>query len=138
MPNGIDLVRADHQRVNELFVRFNDDLDWTLVGQAIAALRAHDDAERAALYALAARVLDAPALMEMLRAAHEAVQKQIDIVAGLDGHRLVDAFQTLQAFVGETARVEETKLFPRLTEFATAEQLEGLGAQILSVKQGLR
>ena len=136
--NGIDLVRADRQRVNELFVRFNADLDRTLVKQAIEALRAHKDAEHAALYAFAARVLDAPALMELLRAAHEAVQKQIDVVAGLEDNRLVDAFQTLQAFVGENARVEETKLFPRLTELATAEQLEGLALQILSVKQGIR
>ncbi|MCE9620894.1 MAG: hemerythrin domain-containing protein [Actinomycetia bacterium] len=135
MANGIDLVRAEHERVRELFGRFNATLDWSLVGQTLGALRARDDVEHAPLYALAARLVDDPALMDRLAAAHSAVKKQIEVVAALEGTRLVDAFQTLQAFVGDHARVEETKLLPRLAEHATAEQLEGLGAQILEGKQ---
>lgn len=140
MPNGIDLVRADHERVRELFGRFNATLDDALVGQTLGALRSHDDAERAALYALASRIIDDPVLWDRLAAAHSATKKQIDVVSGLRGTRLVDAFQTLQAFVGDHVRVEETKLLPRLTEFATEAQLEGLAEQILQVKQrvGLR
>ncbi|MEQ1874912.1 MAG: hemerythrin domain-containing protein [Ilumatobacteraceae bacterium] len=140
MPNGIDLVRADHERVRELFGRFNATLDDALVGQTLGALKSHDDAERAALYALAARVIDDPVLWDRLAAAHSATKKQIDVVSTLRGSSLIDAFQTLQAFVGDHVRVEETKLLPRLSEFATAEQLEGLAEQILQVKNrvGLR
>jgi hypothetical protein len=135
VPNGIDLVRAEHERVSELFQRFNATLDSALVGQTLGALRARDDAEHSALYALAARLVDDPALMDRLAAAHSAVKKQIDVVSGLRGTPLVDAFQTLQAFVGDHARVVETKLLPRLAEHATVEQLEGMGAQILQVKE---
>lgn len=135
VPNGIDLVRAEHERVRELFGRFNATLDSALVGQTIGVLRARDSVEHPALYALAARLVDDAALMDRLAAAHSAVKKQIDVVAGLRGTPLVDAFQTLQAFVGDHIRVVETKLLPRLVEHATAEQLEGLGAQILQVKQ---
>lgn len=135
MPNGIDLVRAEHERVRNLFVQFNATLDSALIGQTIGALRAREDAEHSALYALAARLVDDPALMDRLAAAYAAVKKQIDVVAELRGTPRVNAFQTLQAFVGDHARVEETKLLPRLAEHATPEQLEGLAAQILEAKR---
>ena len=96
---------------------------------------AREDAEHSALYALAARLVDDPALMDRLAAAHSAVTKQIDVVSGLRGTPLVDAFHTLQAFVVDHARVVETKLLPRLAEHATPEQLEGMGAQILQIKE---
>ncbi len=135
MPNGIDLVRAEHERVRDLFLQFNATLDSALVGQTIGALRAREDAEHVALYALAARLVDDPALMDRLAVAYSAVKKQIDVVSGLRGTPQVDAFQTLQAFVGDYAKVEETKLLPRLAQHATPEQLDGLAAQIVQVKQ---
>lgn len=135
MANGIDLVRAEHERVRELFGRFNATLDSTLVGQTLGALRAREEAEHSALYALAARLVDDQALMDRLNAAYAAVKRQMDVVSALQGAPVVNAFQTLQAFVGDYAKVEETKLLPRLIEHATPEQLEGLAAQILQVKQ---
>ncbi len=135
MPNGIDLVRAEHERVRELFVRFNATLDSTLVGQTLGALRAREEAEHSALYALAHRLVDDPALMDRLAAAYSAVKRQMDVVSGLNGAPVVNAFQTLQAFVGDYAKVEETKLLPRLVEHATPEQLEGMATQILQVKE---
>lgn len=135
MPNGIELILADHQRVNELFAQFAETLDGTLVGQVVDALHAHDDAEHAALYPLAAHVLGDPALIERFATAHSAVKKQIDLVVTLEGSPLVEAVKRLQALVSDHAGDEEANLLPQLTEQATAAQLDGLGARILQVKQ---
>ncbi len=135
MPNGIDLILADHQRVNDLFTRFAETSDGTIIGQVIDALHAHDDAEQAALYPLTAALLDDPALVQRLATAHSAVKKQIDLISSLEGPPLVDAFNVLQAIVADHVRDEETKLLPALNERATPSQLEGLGARILQAKQ---
>lgn len=135
MPNGIDLVRADQERIRELFVRYNSTLDSSLVGQTIGALRAHDAVERAAVYALATRVIDDPALMGRLAVAHSAVRKQINTVGSSKGTFLIEAFQVLQAFVSDHIAVEQNRLLPRLVESATPGQLEELADRILQIKQ---
>ena len=56
MPNGIDLILADHRRVDALFdaVR-RDAATRTRRRPDLDMLTAHDDAEHAALYPLAGR-----------------------------------------------------------------------------------
>lgn len=56
MPDGIDLILADHERVNALFAAFERTRDGGIIGQVMDALSAHDDAELTALYPLAANV----------------------------------------------------------------------------------
>lgn len=135
MPNGIDLILADHRRVEDLFARFADTRDGTLIGQVIDALHAHDDAEHAALYPLVAVHLNDLSVIERLTAAHSAIKKQIDLISSLEGPPLVDAFDVLHAVVTDHVRYEEDSVLPVLNEQGTPEQLEGLGARILQAKQ---
>ena len=53
MPNGIELILADHRRVEALFASFAETGEAAIIGQVVDALAAHDDAEHAALYPLA-------------------------------------------------------------------------------------
>lgn len=135
MPNGIDIILADHERVKELFAQFNDAPDGNLVGLAIAALEAHDQIEHGALYPLAGHVLGDEAMIERFATAHSAVKKQIDLIATLEGPPLVDAFAVLQQLVLDHADDEERTLLPALGERATPQQLEGLGARMLQIIQ---
>ena len=135
MPNGIDLILADHQRVSDLFSRFEETLDGGIVGQVIDTLQAHDDAEHGALYPLAGTLLGDDEMIVRFAAAHSLVKKQIDIVKHLEGTPLVDAFRALQTIVTDHVQDEETNLLPALAERATPQQLEGLGARILQIKQ---
>ena len=135
MPNGIDLILADHQRVNSLFTEFADTRDGTIIGEIIDALHAHDDAEHSALYPLAAAVLDDPALNERLAAAHSAIKKQIDLITSLEGPPLIDEVESLRVVVAEHVRDEEANVLPALLERCTPAQIEGLGARILQAKQ---
>ena len=135
MPNGIDLLLADHQLVNELFTEFQEKQDGATVGLIVAALTAHDEAEQATLYPFAASVLDDTALIERSAAAHSMVKKQFDIMSALEGPSLVVACKVLQELVTEHVEDEEANLLPALAEAATPQQLEALGARILQAKQ---
>jgi hypothetical protein len=135
MPNGIDLILADHRTVDSLFAKFEGTLDGSVIGEVIDKLNAHDAAEHAALYPLAGHVLGDPELIERLAAAHSAVKKQIDLITTLEGPPLTDAFRELRALVEAHVADEEKNLLPALGQQATPEQLEGLGARIMQAKQ---
>jgi hemerythrin superfamily protein len=135
MPNGIDLILADHQRVNDLFAAFAATGDGSIIGQVVDALAAHDDAEHAALYPLVGDLLGDADMVERSALAHSAVKKQIDHLVTLEGEPLTAGFEQLRRLVEEHVADEEQNILPALAEAATPRQLEGLGALIMQVKQ---
>lgn len=135
MPNGIELILADHRRVEALFATFTETGDAGIIGQVVDALAAHDDAEHAALYPLAGHALDDPAAIERWALAHSAVKKQIDHLKMQEGAPLAEAFETLRLLVHEHVQDEEKNLLPALADKCTDQQLDGLGARILQAKQ---
>ena len=135
MPSGIDLIIADHEMVNELFEEFSAKQDGTTVGLIIAALKAHDEAEQAALYPFAGLLLGDAARVERSAAAHSMVKKQFDAISALEGPALVSAVAVLQELVTDHVKDEESNLLPQLAEQATPLQLEALGARFLQAKQ---
>jgi hemerythrin superfamily protein len=135
MPNGIELVLADHRAVESLFSAFAETGDPSVVGQILDALAAHDDAEQAALYPLAGEVLgDAPTI-EAMAAAHSAVKKQIEHLRSQEGTVLTGEVASLARLVAAHVADEERDLLPALEERATPLQLETLGSRILAAKQ---
>lgn len=135
MTNGIDLILRDHREVDELFVRFDETGDGTLIGIVIDKLTAHDDAENAALYPLLGAVLADEDMIRRAAQAHSEVKKQIDTLKFLEGPPLIDAFNVLRSLVQEHVADEETVMLTALSKNASAAQLDGLGARILQVKQ---
>lgn len=135
MITGIDLILADHERVNQLFLEFSETADASCVGQILDALTAHDDAEQAALYPLAGAVLADTSLLARSATAHSMIKLQMDQIRSLEGAPLVDAVHQLQTIVSEHVDEEENKLLPALAAKATPAQLEGLAARIEQVKQ---
>lgn len=135
MPNGIDLILTDHRTVDALFDAFADTGDATLVGQIVAELGLHDEAEHGALYPFAMEKLADPALFERSEAAHSAVKRQIEHLAVLEGVPLVDAVAALRKLVDAHVKDEEKNLLPKLADTATPAELDSLGARILQAKQ---
>jgi hemerythrin superfamily protein len=133
--NGIDLILADHRRVDALFDSFAETADATLIGQIVDALAAHDDAEHAALYPLAAKLLGDPEMIQRAEIAHSHVKKLIDVLKFQEGQPLIDAVALLRAAVADHVADEETNLLPALAGQATPQQLEGLAARIEQNKQ---
>jgi len=135
MPNGIDLILADHQVVASLFDAFDSTGQAAVIGQVVDQLAAHDDAEQQALYPLAALVLDDADLLDRSVAAHAAVKRQIDHLLAQEGQPFIEAAAVLKALVEEHVADEETTLLPALQEAATDRQLDELGGRILQAKQ---
>ena len=135
MPTGTELIRIDHLRVNDLFGEFAESGDATLVGQIIDALTAHDEAEHAALYPLAAELIGDDELLTRFEVAHMLVKRQIDLLRTQEGAPLVAAIEVLHALVTEHVTDEEQNLLPALESIATPEQLQGLAARIEQNKQ---
>ena len=135
MPNGIDLLIADHKTVDALFGQFERTKDGTVVGQIVDALSAHDDAEHSALYPMLGELLRKPAMVQDASRAHSAVKKQIDVLTCLEGAPLTAAVAVLRALVADHVADEEKRMFPALSKAASAAQLDELGARILRTKQ---
>lgn len=136
MPDGIDLILADHQAVSSLFDEFEATKDAGLLGVIIDQLTAHDDAEQQALYPLAAIVLDGAAVsLDESLLAHAAVKRQIDHLRAQEGAPFLDAVRVLRGLVDEHVADEEKRLLPALRRAATDRQLDELGGRILQAKQ---
>jgi hemerythrin superfamily protein len=135
MPNGIDLILADHRNVEALFDAFDDSNDAGLIGQVVDMLRAHDDAEHGALYPFALDLLGGGAVFDRSLAAHSAVKQQIDHLEVQEGQPLVDSFGVLRRLVADHVQDEEENLLPALAEQASDADLDTLGARILQAKQ---
>jgi len=135
MPNGIDLILADHRNVDALFAQFDATADGTVIGQVVCELKAHDDAEQAALYPMVGKILGDADMITRSSAAHSAVKKQIDTLTTLEGPPLVEAFKALRKIVQRHVADEEKHILPALGAAATPQQLEALGARILHAKQ---
>jgi hemerythrin superfamily protein len=135
MPDGIDLLLADHELVDDLFATFDQTGDATVIGQILDTLTAHDDAEHATLYPLAGHVLGDETLIEAMSAAHSAIKKQVEHLRNLEGPPLVDAVKELRKLVQRHVADEEKRLFPALRREADDAQLATLGARILDCKQ---
>jgi hemerythrin superfamily protein len=137
MPNGIDLILADHQRVNDLFTDFNTTPSGVTVGLIVDALTAHDDAEHGALYPLALEIIDDNELIGRFDRAHVLIKRILANLRGLEGQPLIDAVTELQVAVSEHVADEEKNLLPQLASAATPAQLDEIGTRILQVKQRL-
>ncbi len=137
MPNGIDLVLADHQRVTALFAEFAETGVGAVVGQIVDCLASHDDAEHGALYPLAGEILDNTEDVEGFDVAHARIKRAIDDLRALEGQPLIDAVAKLQAAVSAHVEDEELNLLPQLAAAATPAQLDDIGTRILQVKQRL-
>ena len=135
MPNGIDLILADHRTVDALFAQFDETADGTVIGQVVCELKAHDDAEQAVLYPMVGKILGNADMISRSSVAHSAVKKQIDKLTTLEGPPLVEAFKALRGIVQKHVADEEKNILPALGEAATPQQLEELGARILQAKQ---
>lgn len=68
-------------------------------------------------------------------AAHSALKKQIDEIKHLEGPPLTDAFNVLRTLVTDHVADEENVMLPALAAQASPDQLDGLGARILQLKQ---
>jgi len=136
MITGIDLILADHRRVDALFAELGGPDDGPIIGMILDALTAHDQAEQAALYPLTVKLLGSE-IVQRSELAHSRVKKTMDDIRQLEGAPLQTAVEALRALVNEHVQDEETNLLPALGDAASPAELDGLAARIEQNKQRL-
>jgi hemerythrin superfamily protein len=134
MTTGIDLIEADHRRVEALFAQYERDGQALVAGQIFAELTAHDEAETGALYPLVSALVSAEAADDALLA-HAKVKMGIERARALEGGALHEAVMLLRDEVLAHVADEEQSLLPKLAEAADEAQLTGLAARIEQIKQ---
>ena len=135
MSDGIELLLADHRRVDALFAAFAETNDATVIGEILDALSAHDQAEHAALYPLVGDVLGDADLVERAAREHSVIKQSIEHLTALEGPALVAAVDGLHSFVAAHVQEEEQEILPALRSAATPGQLDQLAARIEQNKQ---
>jgi len=135
MSDGIELVLADHRRVDALFTTFADTGDATVIGEIVDALSAHDQAEHAALYPLVGQVLGDANLVERAAGEHSIIKQSIERLLTLEGPGLVAAVDGLRNVVEAHVQEEEQEILPALRAAATPGQLDLLAARLEQSKQ---
>ncbi len=134
MITGIDLLLAQHRRVEELFTEYADAPNAMTAALIFADLDAHDEVETGALYPLARELLGDDAVDDALLA-HAMVKSLIDDARALEGAIFDAVVVQLREAVEAHVADEERDLFPALQKAATEEQLTGLGARIEQIMQ---
>ena len=135
MPNGIDLILADHRTIDALFAGSTTLPTERLLAKWSANSRRTTMQNMPRCIRQWARSLAIADMITRSSAAHSAVKKQIDTLTALEGAPLVEAFKALRKIVQRHVTDEEKNILPALGEAATPQQLEALGARILQAKQ---
>jgi hemerythrin superfamily protein len=134
VPNGIDLIIADHRKVDELFAELEATGSAGCAGLVMEALTQHDEAEQHALYPLIGQLLGHEMVDEALLA-HSRVKMLMEAARASEGPQLALVMDELRTAVQAHVADEESRLLPALAESATPVQLDELGARIMQVKQ---
>ena len=141
MPNAIEMLREDHQKVQDLFQQFersreNDEKEQ-IVKNAVSELEVHAALEEEIFYPAAQRQIDEKELIDEAREEHHVVKLLIGELKKMSaqGERYDAKFKVLAESVKHHIKEEESELFPMLEDNLDTE---GLGAEMEKRKQELQ
>ena len=138
--NAITLLRADHQRVTDLFETFEKSRS-TAKKKAIAQeicneLTVHATIEEEIFYPAAKAALDDKEMVPEALVEHDGVKKLIVQIEGSEVDEMFDArVKVLSELIKHHVKEEQTELFPAVKK--TSLDLTALGAQLATRKTEL-
>jgi len=138
--NAITLLRADHQRVADLFETFEKSRS-TAKKKAIAQeicneLTVHATIEEEIFYPAAKAALDDKEMVPEALVEHDGVKKLIVQIEGSEVDEMFDArVKVLSELIKHHVKEEQTELFPAVKK--TSLDLTALGAQLATRKTEL-
>jgi hemerythrin superfamily protein len=132
--NAIDLLKLQHREVDVLFMQATKaglDEKVTLLGQIAEKLTLHAQIEEQHLYPFARRMGIQDMVDHSLQEHAEAKRLVADLLQSKrHDPKLEQELMQLQQSVKHHVQEEEEKLFPRLMELASMDDLERLGEQL--------
>ncbi len=137
--DALELLKADHQRVSELFDQLQqaDDIDQKRdIFESIRdELTAHADIEENYFYPLFKTKEGFEDLIDQSIDDHSEMRDLMEEIDSLDDEsELEDRFEELQEIVDEHVAEEENDLFPRVRKTMDEPALAKLGDEIMAAK----
>jgi hemerythrin superfamily protein len=137
--NALELLKADHQRVSELFDQLHqaDDIDQKRdIFDAIREeLTVHADIEENYFYPLFKSKEGFEDLIEESLDDHSEMKDLIEEIESLDDDsELEDRFDELQEVVEDHVTEEENELFPKVRKVMDEDALAKLGEEMMAAK----
>ena len=142
--DAISLLEADHDKVLELFERFEDIKDGhavkekqTIVADACRELTLHTKLEEEVFYPAVRGAVDDDDLMNEALVEHDGAKSLIEDLEGMDaGDEMFNAkFTVLAENVRHHVKEERDEMFPRVR--ATTIDLKALGQKMLARREQL-
>ena len=138
--NAITLLRADHQKVTELFETFEKSRSTAkkkVIAQEICKeLTVHATIEEEIFYPAAKAALDDTEMVPEALVEHDGVKKLIaEIEGSVEGEMFEARVKVLSELIKHHVKEEQTELFPAVKK--TSLDLTALGAQLVARKTEL-
>jgi hemerythrin superfamily protein len=132
--DALAMLKQQHQEVDELFNRFQqsgEDAKINLLGQLAEKLTIHTEIEERHFYPFARRMGIQDMVDRSLRE-HAEIKQLISKILQLKRRdpRIAQDVQKLMSLVQAHVKEEETMLFPRISNVASAEDLRNLGMEM--------
>ena len=138
--NAITLLRADHQKVTDLFENFEKSRATAkkkVIAQEICKeLTVHATIEEEIFYPAAKAALDDTEMVPEALVEHDGVKKLIaEIEGSAEGEMFEARVKVLSELIKHHVKEEQTELFPAVKK--TSLDLTALGAQLMARKTEL-
>ena len=135
--DALELLRKDHERVEQLFRRFErgrgEEDRSGLIEEACAALTEHADLEEQYFYPVVQAITGDEELVEEAQIEHASVRQLIEALqGGAQGPRELAAFRVLIEYVRHHVQEEEERIFPLVRK--TGIDLEAFGEELAERK----
>jgi len=144
--NAIELLKADHQKVRDLFGRFQEKggikINDPIVRSITQELRVHTILEEELFYP-AVREMNDEKLQELVEESlddHQSVKEMIDEIeeGAMSDEELSEHMAMLQEDLETHLEQEETEMFPRLQKIWQEDYLDRLGTGMMDRKQRIQ
>lgn len=138
MADPIEMLMQDHRKVEELFGRYEQSPDPSVVEQICTELTIHASIEEAVIYpALGAEVEGGQEMRDHAVQDHQEVKDAIAEIerVGSSAAEVAEPMQRIISGVSEHVQEEESEVFPKMRQDIDPNRLSQLGDDLATAKQ---
>ncbi|HET7487374.1 MAG TPA: Rho termination factor N-terminal domain-containing protein [Acidimicrobiales bacterium] len=136
MPDALEMLIADHRKVERLYADFESSPSTKLVQQICNELTVHAAIEEEVIYPLLDQLPDGSSMREEAEEEHQEAKDTIAEIeaAGCDPEQTRSMVDTLMESVNHHVEEEENEVFPKMRDALGGERLDSAGQELAVAK----